>query len=229
MDILQWLLDKECKRVHSFGSLSYFTRENAPEGSPEFCYEGCPASETCPYNARKVYLEGDTDWFKTALTKKFDYTDEDIEEAIRTTNYGRCVFKCDNDVVDHQIVNLEFEGGVICSFNMSAFNPGGRQIRIMGTKGELVGDARMPYVTYHNLVTGTTEQIKIDDQVRSDNISGGHGGGDTGIMYAFYDLLNGKADPEMSNIEISVKNHMIAFAAERSRLEGRVVSLDEFR
>ena len=229
MDILQWLLDKECKRVHSFGSLSYFTRENAPEGSPEFCYEGCPASETCPYNARKVYLEGDTDWFKTALTKKFDYTDEDIEEAIRTTNYGRCVFKCDNDVVDHQIVNLEFEGGVICSFNMSAFNPGGRQIRIMGTKGELVGDVRMPYVTYHNLVTGTTEQIKIDDQVRSDNISGGHGGGDTGIMYAFYDLLNGKADPEMSNIEISVKNHMIAFAAERSRLEGRVVSLDEFR
>jgi peptide deformylase len=158
----------------------------------------------------------------------FDPTDEDLENAIRTTSYGKCVFKCNNDVVDHQVVNLEFEGGVICSFTMSAFNKGGRQIRIMGTKGELIGDAQKPFVTYHNFLTGESEEIKVDDQVRADNITGGHGGGDTGIMYAFYDMLSGKINPELSNIEISVKNHMIAFAAEKSRLEGRVVSLDEY-
>ena len=228
MDIIQWLLDKECKRVHSFGSLSYFTKENAPEGAPQYCIEGCPMGESCPYNAVKVYIENGSEWFRNAATKKFDPTDAEVEEAIRTTNYGKCVFKCDNDVVDHQVVNLEFEGGIICSFTMSAFNKGGRQIRIMGTKGELIGDAQNPFVTYHNFITGKTEQIQIDDQVRLDNITGGHGGGDTGIMYAFYDMLSGKINPELSNIEISVKNHMIAFAAERSRLEGRVVSLDEF-
>ena len=228
MDILQWLLDKECKRVHSFGSLTYFREENAPEGAPEYCIEGCPVAETCPYNAVKLYLEHGSDWFKNAATYKFDPTNEDVERAIRTTDYGKCVFRCGNDVVDHQVVNLEFEGGTICSFTMSAFNKGGRQIRIMGTKGELIGDAQNPFVTYHNFITGKTEQIQIDDQVRLDNIMGGHGGGDTGIMYAFYDMLSGKINPELSNIEISVKNHMIAFAAEKSRLEGRVVSLEEF-
>ena len=228
MDILQWLLDKECTRVQSFGSLTYFKEENAPEGAPEFCVMGCPHADTCPYNAEKLYNEDACDWFQNAITKKFDPTPADIENAIRSTNYGRCVFRCDNDVVDHQVVNLEFEGGVICSFTMSAFNKGGRTLRIMGTQGELIADAQSPIVTYNNFTTGETEEIRIDDQVRLDNITGGHGGGDTGIMYAFYDMLSGKINPELSNIEISVKNHMIAFAAEKSRLEGRVVSLDEF-
>ena len=228
MDILQWLLDKECTRVQSFGSLTYFKEENAPEGAPEFCVMGCPHADTCPYNAEKLYNEDACDWFQNAITKKFDPTPADIENALRSTNYGRCVFRCDNDVVDHQVVNLEFEGGVICSFTMSAFNKGGRTLRIMGTKGELIADAQSPIVTYNNFTTGETEEIRIDDQVRLDNITGGHGGGDTGIMYAFYDMLSGKINPELSNIEISVKNHMIAFAAEKSRLEGRVVSLDEF-
>ena len=229
MDIIQWLLDKECKRVQSFGSLFYFKRENAPEGSPEYCIEGCPHQDTCPYNAVKLYLEESNDWFRKASTKKFDYTEADIEHALRTTQYGKCVFKCDNDVVDHQVVNLEFEGGVTCTFNMCAFNRGGRQIRIMGTKGELIGEASSQYITYNNFITGTSEQLCIDTQTRVDNITGGHGGGDTGIMYAFYDMLDGKVNPELSNIEISVKNHLIAFAAEKSRLEGRVVSLDEFQ
>ena len=228
MDILQWLLDKECTRVQSFGSLTYFKEENAPEGAPEFCVMGCPEAESCPYHAAKVYNENSSDWFRNAITKKFDGTIADVEEAIRTTNYGRCVFRCDNDVVDHQVVNLEFEGGVICSFTMSAFNKGGRQLRIMGTKGELIADAQSPYVTYNCFTTGKTEQIKIDEQSRTDNITGGHGGGDTGIMYAFYDMLCGIVHPELSNIQISVKNHMIAFAAEKSRLEGRVVYLSEY-
>ena len=230
MDILQWLIDKECKRVHSFGTLTYFKEENAPEGSPEYCINGCPKADTCPYNAVKLYMEPSDyyTWFRTSSTKMFEPTDADVEKVLRTTNYGKCVFKCDNNVVDHQVVNLEFEDDIICSFNMSAFNRGGRQIRIMGTKGEIIGDAGKPTVIYNNLEARTTEEISIDDQVRVDNITGGHGGGDTGIMYAFYNLLCGTPDPGLSNIEISVKNHLIAFAAEKSRLEGRVVSLDEF-
>ncbi len=228
MDILQWLIGKECKKVQSFGSLTYFKKENAPEGAPEYCIDGCPVADSCPYNAVKLYLKSDSDWFRCASTQKFDPTDEDVERAIRTTNYGKCVFKCDNDVVDHQVVNLEFEDGIICSFTMSAFNKGGREIRIMGTKGEIIANAGKPTFTYRSFASDEAQEISIEDQICNDTITGGHGGGDTGIMYAFYDMLSGKVDPERSNIEISVKNHMIAFAAEKSRLEGRVVSLDEF-
>ncbi len=228
MDILQWLIGKECKKVQSFGSLTYFKKENAPEGAPEYCIDGCPVADSCPYNAVKLYLKSDSDWFRNAATLKFDPTDEDVERAIRMTNYGKCVFKCDNDVVDHQIVNLEFEDGIICSFTMSAFNKGGREIRIMGTKGEIIANAGKPTFTYRSFASDKSEEISIEDQICNDTITGGHGGGDTGIMYAFYDMLSGKVDPDLSNIEISVKNHMIAFAAEKSRLEGRVVSIDEF-
>ena len=231
LDILQWLIGKECKKVQSFGHLSYFTAENAPEGSPERCIDGCPHADTCPYNAVKLYLtdkEHDKSlWFRTSAAKSFEPTDEEIENVLRTTNYGKCVFKCDNDVVDHQIVNMEFEDDVICSFNMAAFNLGGRKLCIMGTKGEIVASADKTSFTYTDLITQTSREIEIADMITDDSIVGGHGGGDGGIINSFYDMLCGKIDPSLSNIEISVKNHMIAFAAEKSRLEGRVVDLSE--
>ncbi len=232
MDIIQWLIGKDVKRVQSFGHLSYFTKENAPEGAPDRCIEGCPAADTCPYNAKKLYLDDkDSDrsfWFRSTSTKSFEPTDDDVIWALKNTDYGRCVFKCDNNVVDHQIVNLEFEDDIICSFNMGAFNLGGRQICIMGTKGEIVAATNKNSFIYTDLTTQKVTEISISNMVTNDSIVGGHGGGDGGIINAFYDMLCGKVDPTLSNIEISVKNHMIAFAAEKSRLEGRVVELSEF-
>ena len=123
MDILQWLVGKECKRVSSFGSLTYFIKENAPEGSPDYCIEGCPMAAECPYNAVKLYYDDkDNDWFRNAATGIVSPTDDEVAHALRTTQYGKCVFKCDNNVVDHQVVNLEFEDGTVVDFNMSAFN-----------------------------------------------------------------------------------------------------------
>lgn len=231
LDILQWLVGKDCKRVQSFGSLSYFTKENAPADSTERCFDGCPHIDTCTYSAKKLYIErtGDDNWFKGSATKLHTPpTDEQVMEAIAKNNYGRCVFKCDNDVVDHQTVNMEFEDDVIISFTMSAFNLGGRSIRIMGTTGEMTAHMWSPIIEYTNLLTGEKEEINIDDTVASDSIVAGHGGGDVGIMKDFYDMLCGKKDiEELSNIAISVKNHKIVFAAEKSRLEGRVVNVSE--
>ena len=123
---------------------------------------------------------------------------------------------------------MEFEDDVIVSFNMSAFNLGGRRIRIMGTKGELVGEAGNPDLTFNDLVTQKTEIINVSDAVANDSITSGHGGGDSGIMHSFYGLLSGDDDNSLSNISISVKNHKIVFAAEKSRLEGRIVDMSEF-
>ncbi len=230
MDILQWLLGKKCKRVQSFGSLTHFNAQNAPEGAPERCIDGCPHADTCPYNAVKLYLaDKDNAWFRNSCAKRFNPTDAHIEEALRTSDYGRCVYKCNNDVVDHQVVNMEFEGGVTCGFTMCAFTGGGRYTRIMGTKGELT--AKMGQTTVHifDFETRRSQDVSIADQVVDDTIVGGHGGGDQGIIACFYDLLCGKEeDTSLSDISVSVSNHMIAFAAEESRLSGRVVDVEEY-
>ncbi len=144
IDILQWLVDRPCKRVTSFGDLTYFKEENAPEGVPHRCAEGgCPIGDTCPYNAIKRYYKNkDNSWFRNACTvgiaKSNPPSDEDVMQALMTTDYGLCVFHANNNVVDHQVVNMEFEGGATVSFSMNCFNAGGRYIRIFGTKGELL-------------------------------------------------------------------------------------------
>ena len=227
MDIIQWLIGQKCKRVQSFGSLSYFTRENCPDGAPDYCIEGCPHGETCFYNAVTIYQK--RRWFVNAATNKFDATDADIEKALRTSPYGKCVFKSDNNVVDRQVVNLEFDGGTTVAFAMSAFNKGGRQLRIMGTKGEITANMSDDHISIFDFFTRTTEIIKIKDAILDETIIGGHGGGDKGIVDAFCNLLLGTYNGKnIANIETSMENHMIAFAAEESRVNGTIVNMDEF-
>ncbi len=230
MDIMQWLVGKDCTRVHSFGSLSYFTKENAPEGAPERCIDGCPHADTCYYNALTVYRKHFRKAsFCRAATKKMQPTDEDVEEMLRTSDYGRCVFRCDNNVVDHQTVNLEFEGGVTASFTMCAFNKGSRNIRIMGTDGELIGNMSDDFVTLYDFATREYRQILLKDAVQNDSIDGGHGGGDQGIIRALKTCLEGdRSNPSVCTIERTCRNHLIAYAAEESRLSGKVVDLREY-
>ena len=228
MDILAWLIGKKCTRVQSFGSLTHFTRANAPAGSPERCLDGCPHGDTCPYNAVKLYYDDKKNgWFRGTATQRTSPTDEDVLHVLRETQYGKCVYKCDNDVVDHQVVNLEFEGGVTVGFTMSAFNQGGRFIRIMGTRGEIIATMKSPIIQVYDFETRTTKEIDLNART-DDSIVGGHGGGDTGIIFALRDLLDGKIDRSVCGIRESCDNHMIVFAAEESRRTGTVVSMEEF-
>lgn len=227
IDILQWLLGERCTRVQSFGSLSYFNAENKPEGAPEFCVDGCPAKETCPYHASKVYAE--LKRFVKHATGKHEPTDADIDYAIRNTNYGKCVFQLDNDAVDHQVVNLEYESGATASFTMSAFNKGGRRIRIMGTKGELEGDMSQKTIKLYRFDTMETEEIPIDNAVTDETIFGGHGGGDAGIVRAFCQFMLGTyKGNSITDITTSVENHLATFAAEDARLSGSVITMKDY-
>jgi len=229
MDILQWLLGTKCKQVQSFGTRSHFRKECQPEGAPDRCIEGCPAGDSCYYNAVKLYLEDKDDSVSLpAVARTIDMpTDEQVLEAIKTGPYGRCVYCCDNDVVDHQVVNMEFEDGCTVSFTMNAFNEGGRGIRIFGTKGELVRECGSNVLKFFPFETRKWETIDITDY--GNDINSGHGGGDTGIMVDILSLLRGET-PSNSVCEVrtSYENHLIGFAAEKSRLENRVVSLEEF-
>ena len=229
MDILCYLTGKKCKRVSSFGELTYFKEENAPQGAPLRCTDGCPHADTCYYNAKWVYLEHGRGKFMTrALLKKKDIgTDEEIIEALKTSPYGRCVFRCDNDVVDHQTVNLEFEDGITVSFTMAAFNYGGRYIRIMGTDGELSASMSDDFITFFDFATRTYTQIPIADAIVGASMNSGHGGGDTGIMRALADKLNGR-EADICDLRETYISHLIAFAAEESRLTGKVIDMEEF-
>ena len=150
-----------------------------------------------------------------------------VREAISTTQYGKCVFKCDNDVVDHQVLNMLFEDDVTVSFTMNAFNKGGRFMHIMGTKGEIHAamDGETP-IEIFSLETGETETVEL---VAADGMLGGHGGGDVGIIQSLYEYLNdeyqGKSIPEIGE---SCYSHYLAFAAEESRLSGTVVDVEEY-
>jgi predicted dehydrogenase len=147
-------------------------------------------------------------------------------EALRTGPYGRCVYDCDNDVVDHQIVNMEFEDMTTASLSMNAFNKGGRFIHIFGTEGEItMGDGKCFNV--YSFADRQTRQVPISTVGNS--IASGHGGGDVGIMI---DTVNyfGKdiASPSICDVRMSYLSHLIAFAAEESRLTGTVVDLEEY-
>ena len=231
LDILQWLVGEKCTRVQSFGSLSYFTKENCPEGAPLRCTDGCPAADTCHYHVEKVYLSGDDHmWMKEAVAKCPNPTKEQILAALRENEFGRCVFQTDNNVVDHQVVNMEFEGGATASLSMAAFNEGGRDIYVMGTDGSLHGRMKDPYFTYFSFKTGETTKIMIDDAAKtSEHFGGGHGGGDQGIMAAFFARMNGTyTGKSISSVRQSVDNHLMAFAAEKSRITGNTVSLADY-
>ena len=233
LDILQWLLDKPCKRVQSFGSLTHFTKENAPEGAPVRCADGgCPVADTCPYNCMKLYYQDKkNNWFRGTSTKNIAKgeiaTDEEVLQALRTTDYGLCVYHAHNDVVDHQVVNMEFEGGITVSFTMNCFNKGGRYIRIFGTKGELTADMSASTISLYTYEDKQTRDIPVTKTEES--ILGGHGGGDQGLVKELHEYMNGSyTGYRAADIDTSVKNHFIGFAAEKARNSGTVESIDAF-
>lgn len=225
LDLLPWLVGERCRRIQSFGSLSYFTPENMPEGAPERCIDGCPHGETCPYNSVRLYLDDkDNYWFRSTSTLCQEPTDADVEHMLRTKQYGKCVYRCDNDVVDHQTVNMLFESGATATFTMCAFNRGGRFLHIMGTKGELHAQLGVDHnVTVYDFASKETQSVPVQD------ITGGHGGGDSGIVLALYDYLaRGVQAKSIPTIEESCHNHLLVFAAEESRMSGRVVDMAEY-
>ena len=221
-DIIQWLIGKKCIRLSSFGSLKHFNKENCPKNAPARCTDGCP--HDCAYDARKWYmLDGPNSeiakgWFGPAATKIVDPTHDQIMDALKTGPYGRCVYQCDNDVVDHQVTNMEFEDGITVAFTMCSFTHDiSRSIKVMGTKGEIRGHMEKNSIIVHDFLTSTEKEINTTPEEGH----AGHGGGDTAMMQAFCDYINGCYEGNsLSEIGVSADNHMISFAAEESRLAG---------
>ncbi|MGO9308318.1 MAG: Gfo/Idh/MocA family protein [Spirochaetia bacterium] len=219
IDYIAHLVDARCRRVASYGSLSYFSRRNAPPGSGERCIS-CVLEPGCAYSALKHYVEADREKWP-AVVVSADHSREAHRAAIAEGPYGRCVWKCDNDVVDHQVVCMEFEGGVTATFTMTAFTQGeGRRIRVHGTEGEVeFTEAEMSVRTFAD---NRTERIVPAAE------EGGHGGGDERVVMSFFAAIREKkAALVITDVHESLRSHAIVFAAELSRREGRMVAMEE--
>jgi predicted dehydrogenase len=215
LDVIRWFADTNCERVSSFGSLKTFTKQYAPEGSPSHCSRGCPVEKTCIYNAQDVYVKkkrwGDSQIITT------DRTPEGLLKALAGTNYDACVYNFRNDVVDHQVVAMQFKNGITANFNMEAMSSyGGRRTRIFGTKGDIVGDESILNVFDFE----TQKSVAWDVNKFATNL-GGHGGGDQRMVLDLTQAIR-QEDPSIlvSNLRDAMESHLIGFQAEVSRKKG---------
>lgn len=267
LDILPWVLGSKAQELVSFGDLNHFKPENAPEGAPLRCLDGCPAAETCPYYAPYIYQtmapfwnsmsdssQGVTRWAAHTYTENpamikalgFVYpmlrqipdykgwplsvlanepTAEKIETALREGPYGRCVYHCDNDVVDQQVVLMKFGDGTSVTLTMHGHaHQEHRTTKIEGSHGRLMADFGMG-----------GSKIVVDEH-RSDwhmeydtsaDVVTGHGGGDMRLMQYFVDSVNnGDFETALQTTREALESHLQAFAAEESRLAGKVLKQD---
>jgi predicted dehydrogenase len=225
IDWISYIMGKRCKTVSSFGSLLHFRPESKPNNAGKRCTE-CDYEPECPYSALKIYLgfleKGTTGWPVNVITP--DITQEGVEQVLKEGPYGRCVYDCDNDVVDHQVLNMEFEGNSTATFTMIAFTKARpRETRIFGTHGEIYGDGSRIQI-YDFLTEQTSEyDTSADTTVLTD-----HGGGDYWLMHTFVDAVANK-NPELvlSGPTETLESHLMTFAAERSRKEKRTISMDD--
>lgn len=224
LDIISWLIGEDCEYVSSMGNLRFFTRENRPKEAADRCTD-CSLRDICAYSAVRFYLgkydAGEKGWPCDVLA--LHPTRESLTEALRTGPYGRCVFACDNDVVDHQVVNMQFRGGATAHLTMTAFSADSyREIHVHAEYGDIYGNME-ENILHCNLFGAGSRTINIGDYVESDKMAG-HGDGDGRLIRDIVNVYENKPSFGLTEIGKSVQSHKIAFAAEESRKkQGEVV------
>lgn len=246
LDLIYWILGERVTRLSSVGTLRHFRADQAPHPDvPARCTDGCPVEASCPFSAPGIYLDyrpwrpmaremglpEDYDlsqvleWPMSTLANG-DLRRESIQRALEEGPYGRCVYRCDNDVVDNQIVTMQTEAGTTISFFMHGHShEEGRTLRIDGTRATLFGEFMLlrQEIRIHDHLTGAVEVIRPEVRL------GAHGGGDQGLMAAFVATLRGGGQAPLTDARAALESHLLAFAAEQARVEGTVIDMNAYR
>ena len=237
LDLLQYYVDSKCDTVYSLGEVAFFKPENKPEGASDRC-QTCKYINDCVYSAERLYCakrEYDFDRLEPLPKEKDDarkqgwpfnvvdlsrpITTESIRKAYENSNYGKCVFNCDNDVVDYQNVLMKFKNGVTANLVMTGFTQfPGRKMTFHGTHGEIEMDEENDYIRVSVYGKGT-EFMSVKELMRDAlKEDFGHGGGDVMLVRDFYKALCG--EELETTLERSVESHLMGLAAEKSRKSG---------
>lgn len=225
LDIIKWMLGKESESIQAFGDLKWFRKEKAPAGSTARCTDGCAIESTCPYSALKIYYRKRQRTYVFDLPEDKDKQGDAILGFLKTTNYGRCVYRMENDQCDHYTTNILFKDNITASFNMEAFTPwGGRRTRVMGSMGFIEGD--MSKFTIYDFRTdqSKTYESKVLDVANYKNE--GHGGGDWRLVADWIQAVS-QQNPNLltSTIDASIESHVMCFMAEESRVKKKVMDI----
>ena len=231
IDLMMWMMsDTQPSMISSFGSKFQFKPENAPKEAGTKCLVDCPLVDTCRYLAKRLYLDQPKRWafyIWDKLEGIGNPTDEDRINLLKgDSNYGRCIYKCDNNVVDHQSVLVNFKNGATGTHNMVGGSAGPmRRIHIIGTKGEIYGDfeeSKFTVAKIHPTKTDEKTVEVVDLNVNGDMVGpyGGHGGGDEKLAADFVAFLRGgKPSLACTSIFDSVAGHLCVYLADKSREE----------
>lgn len=238
LDMLCHLVGRDPLRVASFGGLSHFSQEHQPAGASPRCQDCRYRDQGCPYSAHRFYLglqkQGLLGWPLDTITS--DTSEAGVLQALAEGPYGRCVYNCDNDVVDHQVVAVEFTGGLSATFTMTAFaHERLRETELLGSHAQLSGDGRKirlrPFGDLAAPLPDQDGRLQPDGEILWDfsHVPGhGHSGGDDGLMNFFHHCLQDRARALQWTLpEEALRGHALCFAAEQARLEKRVVDVVE--
>lgn len=271
LDLMYWILGEKPLTVQSTGGLAFYRPENAPEGAPDRCTEGCPEAEGCPWYAPRLYVTAEpllriglhapsrltrfgarlavnhrnvmkflsrfsgrlrsvVDWDQfpsTVITS--DLSEEGKMKALQEGPFGKCIFKCGNDVMDHQITTYAFPGGATGTLTLHGVSDlEGRELRVFGTRGSIRG-----YFRYNGEEITVTDfrYSKTETVYRTGLSMGGHGGGDFGLMNSFVRVMRDELKPEEAgaDVENALEAHYMAFAAEDARESGLTLDMAVYR
>ena len=226
LDILLWLTGAHCTKVAAFGSLSFFKESNAPSGSSDRCLS-CPVAKDCRFDAWQAYQPVLGKWPADVVC--LEQTEPALRQALETGPYGRCVFRCDNNVCDHMSIIMEFDNGVTATFSLHAQSSDvHRDIHILCENGEIWGDDHKGKVIVTHFIRNQAE-TPVTEEYETTDYDKGHGGGDDGIMEDFTNSLSSGCADSRSSISRSVESHLMACAIEKARLTGTVIDMAQFR
>jgi hypothetical protein len=226
LDIMRWMIGKKSEKIVAMGDLKWFRKENAPAGSTDRCMNGCAVEADCPYSAMRIYFRERSWLYVFDLPEEKEKQGDAILEYLRTTNYGRCVYRMENDQPDHYVTSIRFADNITANFSMEAFTSyGGRRTRVMGSMGDIVGD--MEQMTIYDFRTKKSVTLTPKAEDVENYKDSGHGGGDWMLMRDFVKAITNQ-DPKYltSTIDQSIESHLMGFAAEESRLSGKIEDID---
>ena len=220
IDFICWLFNEPCIRVSSFGSLKYFKSVNAPAGSTHRCTDGCTIAENCPYSALRIYVDSEPEeWPARDISRV--HNRESHLEAVKKGPYGICVWHCENDVVDHQTVMMEFEGGATATCTLTGYSAtNGRRARLQGTKGEMVFDEASAIISLRTFSGSREEKIVIP-------ASSSYHPEDQDIVNEWLSSVIA-ASPVTVDAAEALRTHAVVFAAELSRNKNISVEMNDF-
>jgi len=229
IDWIMHIMQEEVLSVSSFGSLNHFHEGSKPKNASNRCID-CSIEKTCPFSSCRFYrnqlINGSKEWPLDTVISEF--TQDALEKDLKTGPYGKCVYSCDNTVVDNQVVNIKFANNKTASFSVVAFSDADyRKTRIFGSRGMLNTDGKT--INVFSFLDNLWEEIPIN---MMDGVSAvkGHGGGDFELMKSYIAAWRSEDYLEMNKKTLEgCLSHQVVFAAEKSRNEECVVQMDEYQ